>query len=530
MKQIQFKKQLWIAGISFFLLLLISRPAFAAVKTGGIDVEVVCYEECADGTKKIFENLSPLMPREQRSHVIAVKNNGSDAWIRLRISYTGEDGQTKQTMDVDDSWLYGISKDWVKRGDHWYYKKPVSKGTEVEFCKGLQIPDFNNLPRGMKISVTMVAEAVQSSHVTIDLYSEDPFAHISIEKNPERRIEASEIHGFEIHYEKETEKFVLADGLFQDLEEIMPGDTFVDTLPIHNKTNAPVRVYLREFGTVIDSLVLKTLQLRILRKDVEIYHGAFADHALKNGILLGRFSTGSKEELKFEISMPLSAGNETAFQEIPIQMIFSVETVREHSEDENEEPIISENDRWRHPSPDPSVKNGEKGGKWKLIDPESHRWEYVFKDGSKAKDGWYYLYNPYSPDENKMNWFYFREQGTMQFGWIRTENQNWYFCHEISDGNLGTLKRGWHYDQDDLAQYYLDPVTGIMQTGWRNIEGSFYYFTPLNYATGQSWFWNTEVGRWLFRFFGYRTYGSMYRNEMTPDGYLVDDTGVWNGE
>ena len=57
MKQIQFKKQLGIAGISFFLLLLISRPAFAVVKTGGIDVEVVCYEECADGTKKIFENL-----------------------------------------------------------------------------------------------------------------------------------------------------------------------------------------------------------------------------------------------------------------------------------------------------------------------------------------------------------------------------------------------------------------------------------------------------------------------------------------
>ena len=117
----------------------------------------------------------------------------------------------------------------------------------------------------------------------------------------------------------------------------------------------------------------------------------------------------------------------------------------------------------------------------------------------------------------------------MQFGWVRSENQNWYFCHEISDGNLGTLKRGWHEDLDDKAKYYLDPVTGIMQTGWRNIDGKFYYFTPLKYATGQSWFWNTEIGRWLFRFLGYRTYGSMYQNEKTPDGYSVDVNGVWNG-
>ena len=81
-----------------------------------------------------------------------------------------------------------------------------------------------------------------------------------------------------------------------------------------------------------------------------------------------------------------------------------------------------------------------------------------------------------------------------------------------------------------MSVKYEDYIVPEELSGWRNIEGSFYYFTPLNYATGQSWFWNTEVGRWLFRFFGYRTYGSMYRNEMTPDGYLVDEAGVWNGE
>ena len=118
----------------------------------------------------------------------------------------------------------------------------------------------------------------------------------------------------------------------------------------------------------------------------------------------------------------------------------------------------------------------------------------------------------------------------MQFGWIRTENGNWYFCHEVSDGNLGKLKRGWHLDGSDKRTYYLDPVTGIMQTGWRKIGEQMYYFTPLEFTKRQNWFWNTEIGRWLYDFLGYRTYGSMYQNEITPDGYYVDENGVWNGQ
>ena len=529
MKQMQFKKKLWIAGISFFLFFLIPQSVFAAVKTGGVNVEVVCYEECPDGTKKKFQYHDPLMPGEQMSYVISVKNKGSDAWVRLNIAYTGEDGLTKQEQNVDDSWLYGIGKDWIKQGGSWYYKKPLKAGTEVEFCKGIQVPDFHDLPGGMQVSVTVVAEAVQAAHITIDFQSEDPFSGILIEKNQPGTGEKNEGAGFEIRYADGADQIVLAEDLFRELTEILPGDRFVDTLPISNHTNTPILVYLKEDGKIMNSPALETLQLRILRKGIEVYNGAFSDRALTNGISLGTFSGNSREELEFEITLPLNAGNETAFQEIPIQLLFSTETIKGYDEHKGEEREISEADQWRHPSPDPSIGIGEKQGQWRLLDQEKQQWEYIFKDGSKAKDGWFYLYNPYSSDENKTNWFYFRKQGIMQFGWIRSENQNWYFCHEISDGNLGTLKRGWHEDLDDKAKYYLDPVTGIMQTGWRNIDGKFYYFTPLKYATGQSWFWNTEIGRWLFRFLGYRTYGSMYQNEKTPDGYSVDVNGVWNG-
>ena len=65
-----------------------------------------------------------------------------------------------------------------------------------------------------------------------------------------------------------------------------------------------------------------------------------------------------------------------------------------------------------------------------------------------------------------------------------------------------------------------------MQTGWKYIDGEYYYFATLKDTYKQNWFWNTHIGRWLYDRLGDRTYGSMYRQEKTPDGYEVDDTGA----
>ena len=66
-------------------------------------------------------------------------------------------------------------------------------------------------------------------------------------------------------------------------------------------------------------------------------------------------------------------------------------------------------------------------------------------------------------------------------------------------------------------------------TGWQFINGKWYYFsvtsaTPL-------WRYDLTTGRWIFdpKSNG-RPYGAMYQNIQTPDGYYVDENGVWDGE
>lgn len=520
------KNSIWVMIFGIVLLDLMLFRSFAAIKTGGIDVELFCYEEDGKGHRRTFEKSLELMPKEEISYVLTVKNQGSDAWIRMKILFI-EKNETILEETPNVKWMYGISEDWIEKGGYWYYTKPLKKNTEVDFCKGIQIPDIHYLTENLRFSVTARAEAVQKIHTSPDFTQEQPFSGMLIEDSVGYREEESVITGFEVQYENGADTIVHADKLFADVDAFMPGDIVTQKVVVENKNQSSVRIKIKETGEKTEDIVLKALNLTIRRGTSVLYRGAFEDFSLKNGIVLGEFPGNSREELEFELSLSKEAKNETAFCTIPIAVVFSVEqTAREDVE------IGEEAEEKKHPQmyacPDPSVSEAYRDGQWILIHPEKNHWEYRFADGSKAKNGWMYLYNPYSANKEKKHWFCFSPNGVMQFGWIRTENHNWYFCHERSDGSLGELKRGWHSDQDDKKQYYLDPVTGIMQTGWRKIEGNYYYFTPLEHTQGQSWFWNTGIGRWLYEIFGYRTYGSMYRNEKTPDGYSVDDNGVWN--
>ena len=80
-------------------------------------------------------------------------------------------------------------------------------------------------------------------------------------------------------------------------------------------------------------------------------------------------------------------------------------------------------------------------------------------------------------------------------------NGNWWAFDES-----GYIKTGWMRDEDYGGWFYFDPEHG-MQTGWVLIDGKWCYFHP------------TSDGR----------KGILYVGRLTPDGYYVDENGVWDG-
>ena len=81
-------------------------------------------------------------------------------------------------------------------------------------------------------------------------------------------------------------------------------------------------------------------------------------------------------------------------------------------------------------------------------------------------------------------------------------NGNWWAFDES-----GYIKTGWMRDEDYGGWFYLDPEHG-MQIGWVLIDGKWHYFHP------------TSDGR----------KGILYVGRLTPDGYYVDENGVWDGK
>ncbi len=124
---------------------------------------------------------------------------------------------------------------------------------------------------------------------------------------------------------------------------------------------------------------------------------------------------------------------------------------------------------------------------WILV---NNRWRYQNKDGSYASNCWKLIGGL---------WYSFDQSGYM--------------------------RTGWYFESLDGYWYYLK-ADGSMAVGWQQIDGKWYYFNPMTIGiTG----WNRLNDIWKFSVMDNPgvPQGAMYQSQMTPDGYQVDDQGVW---
>ena len=106
--------------------------------------------------------------------------------------------------------------------------------------------------------------------------------------------------------------------------------------------------------------------------------------------------------------------------------------------------------------------------------------------------------------------YHFNADGIMDYGWYMDAGGHWYYLNENQGADFGRLVMGWYYDAKDMKWYYLNQFTGSMATGWQKL-GEYWYFFSTESQSG-------------------RPMGTLYVNEITPDGYMVDENGRWMRE
>ena len=102
------------------------------------------------------------------------------------------------------------------------------------------------------------------------------------------------------------------------------------------------------------------------------------------------------------------------------------------------------------------------------------------------------------------HWTFLNEQGNKLTGWI-VSNEEWYYL-----GENGNMKTGWLLDNGKwyFLSTEMSAKTGKALTGWQWIDGYCYFFSTVDDSS----------------------LGILYVNQMTPDGYHVNQSGQWIDE
>ena len=102
------------------------------------------------------------------------------------------------------------------------------------------------------------------------------------------------------------------------------------------------------------------------------------------------------------------------------------------------------------------------------------------------------------------HWTFLDEKGNKLTGWI-VSNGEWYYLDEN-----GKMKTGWLLDNGKWYFFSTEMAekTGRALTGWQWIDGYCYFFSTVDDSS----------------------LGILYVNQMTPDGYHVNQSGQWIDE
>ena len=208
-----------------------------------------------------------------------------------------QDKETPAEYVLSDEELDGISDEWVKQGEYYYYTQPLKNGESADFFQNVTIPAaWTSKAQDRVLGLTVTAEAVQAANFTPDFNSESPWGDTEIEQCVHETDNSitevtKQYTAMSVTYEGAARKLVAA-----------PEDFF---------------------------------------RNLQTYNGDLQAASLNQEISLGTLETGKNSRVQFTLQLPAELKNAYAKRESMVNWIFRVQGAEEPGKNEPS-PAISQ--------------------------------------------------------------------------------------------------------------------------------------------------------------------------------------------
>ena len=279
--------------------------------TSGVNIEIEEFTLNSENEEVRFNSDEPIpvMPGQEVNLIAKVNNLGANCYVRVKTILE------RNSQDISSN-ILGMPSEWKKQGEYYYYSAEVASKNIIEIFKNIKIPEeISNSEDEIKLRI--IAEAVQAKNFDQDLALEDPWHGIEIAEciDSSYTIDDDEsTNKMTIKYENNANDDIkIADKFLEDFKGIMPGDKITENVVIKNTNENEAEYFVgieAENLTDKEKELLEKITLRILNGSGQVvYDGSL----LKlNNLSLGKYESGSGDNLTFEINVPSELGNEFA--------------------------------------------------------------------------------------------------------------------------------------------------------------------------------------------------------------------------
>ena len=298
--------------------------------TGKVDI---CLKEymLEEGKEVPWKNGKDVLPGGFVSKIPRIRNDGAECYVRATVSFSSQK-ESEKPLSLEN--LEGISSDWVRDGDYFYYKHTVKPGEKVELFQGIRIPWEWKTPDEDNVWKACVrAEAVQAEYFSPDFTGEDPWGMkvytFPIQYAPEGEIQeqTADTEEVELLLAEQVQGFAVEqEGCMKTLETFVPGKSQTGSIRLKNTTGKEREVFFRA-ETQEQSVLLEKMELKVelLEKEENriLYQGSAAACTPKELQSLGKLVPQEEKQLRFTFSLAKDADNTYALQKGKIKFWFT---------------------------------------------------------------------------------------------------------------------------------------------------------------------------------------------------------------